>query len=143
MGSLFSIATKHMAVICFNLIIKSDEIVCWNSIFSNIIKCYFNIACIVLIWFVVVCKFVSFRIKDELLLLNHFAYKEKCTEYTGGCRGRDRMVVGFTSWVFEFRSWRGVLDTHYVIKFVSDFRQVGDFLQVLWFPPPIKLNATI
>jgi hypothetical protein len=26
---------------------------------------------------------------------------------------------------------------HYVIKFVSDWRQVGGFLQVLRFPPPI------
>jgi hypothetical protein len=32
---------------------------------------------------------------------------------------------------------------HYVIKFVSDLRQVGDFLRVLRFPPPIKLFATI
>ena len=29
---------------------------------------------------------------------------------------------------------------HYVIKLVSDLRQVGGFLQVLQFPPPIKLN---
>jgi hypothetical protein len=29
---------------------------------------------------------------------------------------------------------------HYVIKFVSDLRQVGGFLQ---FPPPIKLTTTI
>jgi hypothetical protein len=27
---------------------------------------------------------------------------------------------------------------HYVIKFVNDLRQVGGFLWVLWFPPPIK-----
>ena len=26
---------------------------------------------------------------------------------------------------------------HYVIMFVSDFRQVDGFLRVLWFPPPI------
>jgi hypothetical protein len=32
---------------------------------------------------------------------------------------------------------------HYVIKFVSDLRQVCGFLRVLWFPPPIKLDATI
>jgi hypothetical protein len=32
---------------------------------------------------------------------------------------------------------------HYVIKFVCDLRQVGGFLRVLWFPPPIKLTATI
>ena len=27
---------------------------------------------------------------------------------------------------------------HYVIKFVNDLRQVGGFLWVFWFPPPIK-----
>jgi hypothetical protein len=32
---------------------------------------------------------------------------------------------------------------HYVIKFVSDLQQVGGFLRVLRFPPPIKLTATI
>ena len=31
----------------------------------------------------------------------------------------------------------------YVIKFVSDLRQVCGFLRVLRFPPPIKLAATI
>ena len=32
---------------------------------------------------------------------------------------------------------------HYVINFVSDLQQVGNFLRVLPFPPPIKLAATI
>jgi len=32
---------------------------------------------------------------------------------------------------------------HYVIKFVSDLRQVSGFLWVLRFPPPIKLTASI
>ena len=32
---------------------------------------------------------------------------------------------------------------HYVINFVSDLRQVGGFLLILRFPPPIKLTATI
>jgi len=66
----------------------------------------------------------------------------------GGHHGCDRMVVGFTTtyaisayhhWCgFESRSGRGV--QHYVIKFVSDLRQVGGFLR---FPPPIKLTAMI
>ena len=30
---------------------------------------------------------------------------------------------------------------HYVIKFVSDLRQVGGFFRVLRFPPPIKLTV--
>jgi hypothetical protein len=66
--------------------------------------------------------------------------------------GRDRMVVGFTTtdaisgyhhwWCeFESRSGRGV--QHYVIKFVSDLRQVGGNLRVLRFPPPIKQTSTI
>ena len=32
---------------------------------------------------------------------------------------------------------------YYMIKFVNDLPQVGSFLWVLWFPPPIKLNATL
>ena len=32
---------------------------------------------------------------------------------------------------------------HYVITFVSDLQQVGGFLRVLWFHPPIKLTTTI
>ena len=31
---------------------------------------------------------------------------------------------------------------HYVIQLVSDFRQVGCFLRVLWFPPAIQLTVT-
>jgi len=76
---------------------------------------------------------------------------------SGGRRGRDRMVVGYTTtcaisvyhncvyhnWCCEFesRSGRGV--QHYVIKFVGDLRQVGGFHRVLRFPSPIKLTATI
>ena len=32
---------------------------------------------------------------------------------------------------------------HYVIKFVSDLQQIGGFLRILQFPPPIKLTAMI
>jgi hypothetical protein len=42
---------------------------------------------------------------------------------------------------FESRSGRGV--QHYVIKFVSDLRQLGGFLRAFRFSPPIKLTATI
>ena len=66
---------------------------------------------------------------------------------------RDRMVVGFTTtyatsayhnWRCEFESRSGEVYSiqHYVI-FVSDLRQVGDFLRVLRFPAPVKLTATI
>jgi hypothetical protein len=52
--------------------------------------------------------------------------------YHRGCRGRDRMAVGVAS-----------SNPGHVIKFVSDLRQVGGFLMVLWFPPPIKLTIAI
>ena len=68
----------------------------------------------------------------------------------GHC-GHDQMVVGFTTTYaisayhhcceFESRSGRGV--QHYMIKFVSDLRQVCGFLRILQFPPPVKLTATI
>jgi len=36
-----------------------------------------------------------------------------------------------------------VYSTQHVIKFVCALRQVSGFFWVLWFPPPIKLTATI
>jgi hypothetical protein len=32
---------------------------------------------------------------------------------------------------------------HYVIKFVSDLQQVGDFLRTIQLPPPIKLTLSM
>jgi len=69
-----------------------------------------------------------------------------------GRHGHARMAVGFTTtcaisayhhWYCEFesRSGRGV--KYYVITFVSGLRQVGGFLRVFRFPPPINLTATI
>jgi hypothetical protein len=66
-------------------------------------------------------------------------------------RGRDRMVVGFTTiyaisayhhWCCEFESRLGEVYSiqHYVLKYVSDLRQICDFLRVLQFPPSIKLT---
>jgi len=57
-----------------------------------------------------------------------------------GRRGRGRMVVGFTTtyaisachhWCCEFDSRPGRGVHHYVIKFISDLRQVGGFLWVV------------
>ena len=73
---------------------------------------------------------------------------------TRGSHGRDRMVVGFiTTYAisayhhlccdFESHSGEVYAIQQYVIKFLSDLRQVGGFLRVLRFPPPIKLTATI
>jgi hypothetical protein len=78
------------------------------------------------------------------------------TNVNGGHRGRgrDHIVVGFNTIYAisayhhlscEFESSTGEVCSiqHYVIKFVRDLRQVGGFLLVLRFPPPINLTATI
>jgi hypothetical protein len=69
----------------------------------------------------------------------------------GGRCGRDRIVVGFittcaitayyifcTTKVVSLNPAHGKVYSiqHYVTKFVSNLRQVGAFLHVLWFPPP-------
>jgi hypothetical protein len=46
-------------------------------------------------------------------------------------------------YVAGFDSCLGRGEQYYVIKFVNHLRQVGGFLRVLRFPPPIKLTATI
>ena len=69
-----------------------------------------------------------------------------------GCR--DHMVVGFTTTyelvsittkVVSLNPAHGKVYSiqQYVIRFVSDLRQIIGFLLVLRFPPPIKLTATI
>jgi hypothetical protein len=51
--------------------------------------------------------------------------------------------VPITTDVCEFETRSGLGVQHDVMKFVSDLRQIGGFLWVLRFPPPIKLTATI
>ena len=67
------------------------------------------------------------------------------------------MVVGFTT-TYAVGAYQAIttnvvssnpahgevyLIQHYVIKFFRDLQQVGGFLQVLLFPPPIKLTTMI
>jgi hypothetical protein len=71
-----------------------------------------------------------------------------------GRRGRDRMgldlqlpvqSVPITTKGVSSNSVHGEVYSiqYYVIKFVSDLRQVGGFLRVLWYPPPIILTVAI
>jgi hypothetical protein len=68
--------------------------------------------------------------------------------FSGHC-GCDHMAVGqlfmqsvpITTNVVSINPTQAI--QHYVIKFVSDLRQVGGFLRILVFPPPIKPTATI
>jgi hypothetical protein len=54
-----------------------------------------------------------------------------------GRRGLDRMIFGCNQCLSPL-GYEVYMIQHYVIKFVSDLRQVGCFLRVLQFPPPIK-----
>jgi hypothetical protein len=97
------------------------------------------------------------ELKTTLSSWKSFCFKFKILKLTfkskiGGRRGHDRMVVGFTTtyaisvhhhWCCELESWSGRGVQYYVIKFFGDLRHVSGFLRVLWFPPPIKLTATI
>jgi hypothetical protein len=54
-----------------------------------------------------------------------------------------RIVVSNT-YCFCFAFLRLVYSMqHYMIKFDSDLRQIGDFLRVLRFPTPVNLTDTI
>jgi hypothetical protein len=85
-----------------------------------------------------------------LLLSIYSINRPNCHTLNRCRRGRNRMVVGFSttctsSEVVSSNPVHGNVYSmqHHVIKFVSDLRQVDGFLQVLGFPPPIKLTATI
>jgi hypothetical protein len=68
-----------------------------------------------------------------------------------GSHGRDQIVqlplksVPITTQIVRSNPVHGEVYSiqYYVIKFVSDSRQVGGFLRVLQFLPPIKLTVTI
>jgi hypothetical protein len=63
-----------------------------------------------------------------------------------GRRGRDRIQsVPITTKVVSSSPAHDEVYSiqNYVIKFVLDLRQVGSFLLVFRFPPPIKVNAMI
>jgi hypothetical protein len=82
-------------------------------------------------------------------LIDHFC---EVALQSRGRRGRHRMVVGFTTTcvISAYITTKVVSSNpvygevfsmqHYVIKFVSDLRQVGGILR---FPPPNKLTTTI
>ena len=99
---------------------------------------------------------IQFSSKTIYLCAYFFkAYNYLCILYlTHTSHGSDRMVVVFklpvqsvpiTTKVVSLNPVHGevYLIQYYVIKFVTDFRQISVFLLVLRFPPPMKLTAMI
>jgi hypothetical protein len=75
---------------------------------------------------------------DEVYLIQHYVIKfvsDLIQHY----------VIKFVSDLIQHYVIKFVSDLiqHYVIKFVSDLQQVSGFLQVLQFPPLIKLTTTL
>ena len=79
----------------------------------------------------------------------HIMVQRAVIKFVRGChgRGRDRIVVGFTSTFVisasvpittNVVSSNSVHGKVFLIKFVSDLRQISSFLVVLRFPPSIK-----
>ena len=86
----------------------------------------------------------TFCVYDIYLYITFILLQVNCS-IAGHRRGRSRMVVGFTTIITNVVRSNPAHDEvysiqHYVIKFVSDFRQVGCFLRSL---PPIKLTTAI
>ena len=75
------------------------------------------------------------------------------SQYNRGCHGRDRMVFGLiitqsvpiTTNVVSLNSAHGEVYSiqHYMIKFVSDLRQVGGFFRILQLPPLILIERIV
>jgi len=86
-------------------------------------------------------NYLNWMSRQIHLCLSYFLYS------LGARRGRDSMIVGFitTTNVRSSNPVHGEVYSiqHYVMKFVSDLQQVGDFLRVFRFPPTIKRTATI
>ena len=68
-----------------------------------------------------------------------YAANGKSVTFTDACANKIIPLIN-RSFVYKAKEGRYVRICH---KFVSDLRQVGGFLRVLRFPPPIKLTATI
>jgi hypothetical protein len=86
----------------------------------------------------------AFCAYDIYLYIAFILLQVNCS-IAGDRRSRNRMVVGFTTIIANVVRSNPAHDEvysiqHYVIKFVSDFRQVGCFLRS---PPPIKLTTAI
>ena len=96
---------------------------------------------------------VDIKVKTALQYITYLLWNKMIIQYTFVLKesGGDRMAVAFTTsfaisvyhhWSCEFKSHSGEVYSiqHYVIKFVSELRQVSGFFWALQFPPPTKTD---
>jgi hypothetical protein len=143
----------HVGLSCFSL--SCFSLSCFSlSCFS--LSC-FSLSCLFLFFFWQLHSLTCLDLRPLVIL--PLWYLQACLMKSfvncyKGCRGRYRMVVGFTTIcaISAFHHYRCEYESHscevysiqhYVKTFVSDLWQVGGFLWALWYPPPIKLSSTI
>jgi hypothetical protein len=90
-------------------------------------------------WMAFIYRFDRIYISSKLIQVPSWWWSYGNWIYNDLC---NQCLSPLTLWV-RIPIRRSVLDTTLCDKFVSDLRQVGDFLRLLWFPSPIKLTATI
>ena len=109
----------------------------WTSTRVNFIEIYMIWNWNIYTWIL----FVDINVMASCLHRNCRLYHTNSNFPFVSNRGHDRMVVGFTTtdaisayfhWCCEFESRSGRGEQHYVIKCVSDLRQGGGFLRVLY-----------
>jgi 23S rRNA (adenine2503-C2)-methyltransferase len=77
--------------------------------------------------------------KQNLLSLNQTAL----TKFFETLGEKPYRVKQLMQWIYKYYEFESHSIQHNVIKSIRDLRQVGGFLWVLRFPPPIKLTTII
>jgi hypothetical protein len=95
------------------------------------------------------CKNKTNKINTKLKQKKHYIgiYHLLISDFKGPswpwCYGSWIYYYQFNQWLSPLTLWVRILIRGRCTTFVSDLRKVGGFLQVLRFPPPIKLTTTI
>ena len=124
-----------------NNIYLMNNIVVSTTFSTSYLPLIITFRCISLLYKPILTRYAYFNL---VWVINHSMLMVKSL-FQEDWHGRNHMVDGFISTYdisceFEPCSSEVYSIQHYVIKFVSELRQVSGFLR---FPPPKKLNATI
>jgi hypothetical protein len=101
------------------------------------------------LFFFVICLFLKksrgrykYRKKSYGNFQQYFSYIVAVSFIGGGNQSTRRKPSIYIQLTYDHEWWE---KANYLIiyKFLNNYRSIDGFLRVLWFPPPIKLTATI